>query len=39
MLEYVGYKSLDDLMTNTVPEKILLKDDLKLVSQYQRMML
>ena len=29
MLEYVGYKSLDDLMTNTVPEKILLKDDLK----------
>ena len=26
MLQYVGYKSLEDLMSNTVPEKILLKD-------------
>ena len=30
MLLYVGYKSLEDLMSNTVPEKILLKDDLKI---------
>ncbi len=30
MLKYVGYNSLDDLMTNTVPEKILLKQDLKI---------
>ncbi len=30
MLQYVGYKSLNDLMTNTVPEKILLKEDLKI---------
>jgi glycine dehydrogenase len=30
MLNAVGYKSLDDLMKNTVPEKILLKDDLKI---------
>ena len=30
MLQYVGYKSLEDLMSNTVPEKILLKDDLKI---------
>ena len=29
MLQYVGYKPLEDLMSNTVPEKILLKDDLK----------
>ena len=27
MLKEVGYNSLDDLMKNTVPEKILLKDD------------
>ena len=30
MLQYVGYKSLEDLMSNTVPEKILLKNDLKI---------
>ena len=30
MLKYIGYKSLQDLMENTVPEKILLKDDLKI---------
>ena len=30
MLQYVGYKSLEELMKNTVPEKILLKDDLKI---------
>ncbi len=30
MLNYVGYKSLKDLMINTVPEKILLKEDLKI---------
>ena len=30
MLEYVGYKSLEDLMNNTVPEKILLKEDLNI---------
>ncbi len=30
MLEYVGYNSLNDLMVNTVPEKILLKNDLKI---------
>ena len=30
MLQYVGYKSLEDLMSNTVPEKILLKDGLKI---------
>ena len=30
MLQYVGYKTLEDLMSNTVPEKILLKDDLKI---------
>ena len=30
MLQYVGYKSLEDLMSNTVPEKILLKEDLKI---------
>ena len=30
MLQYVGYKSLEDLMENTVPEKILLKEDLKI---------
>ena len=30
MLNAVGYKSLDDLMKNTVPEKILLKNDLKI---------
>ena len=29
MLKDVGYNSLDDLMKNTVPEKILLKDELK----------
>jgi glycine dehydrogenase len=30
MLKIAGYKSLDDLMKNTVPEKILLKDELKI---------
>jgi glycine dehydrogenase len=30
MLKVAGYKSLDDLMVNTVPEKILLKDELKI---------
>ena len=30
MLKEVGYNSLDDLMKNTVPEKILLKDELKI---------
>jgi len=29
MLKRVGYNTLDDLMVNTVPEKILLKDELK----------
>ncbi len=29
MLQAVGYKSLEDLIINTVPEKILLKDNLK----------
>ena len=28
MLKELGYKSLDDLIKDTVPEKILLKDDL-----------
>ena len=26
MLEQIGYKSLDELIENTVPDKILLKD-------------
>ena len=30
MLKSIGYNSLDDLMKNTVPEKILLKDELKI---------
>ena len=30
MLEAVGYKTLENLMDNTVPEKILLKEDLKI---------
>ena len=30
MLATVGYKSLNDLMIGTVPEKILLKDELKI---------
>ena len=30
MLQHVGYNSLEDLMKNTVPEKILLKDDLNI---------
>jgi len=30
MLKEVGYNSLNDLMKNTVPEKILLKDELKI---------
>ena len=30
MLKYVGYNSLNDLMMNTVPEKILLKEDLSI---------
>ena len=29
MLQAVGAKSLDDLMKNTVPEKILLAEELK----------
>ena len=28
MLKELGYKSLDDLIRNTVPEKILFKDSL-----------
>ena len=28
MLKELGYKSLDELIKDTVPEKILLKDDL-----------
>ena len=30
MLRAVGYSSLEDLMENTVPEKILLKNELKI---------
>ena len=30
MLKHVGYNTLDDLILNTVPEKILLKDELKI---------
>jgi len=30
ILNYIGSKSLEDLMKNTVPENILLKDDLKI---------
>ena len=30
MLKHVGYNTLNDLMVNTVPEKILLKDELKI---------
>ena len=30
MLKEVGYNSLEDLMKNTVPEKILLKEELKI---------
>ena len=30
MLKSVGYSSLEDLMENTVPEKILLKNELKI---------
>ena len=30
MLKDIGYNSLEDLMENTVPEKILLKDELKI---------
>jgi glycine dehydrogenase len=30
MLKELGYNSLDDLMKNTVPEKILLKNELKI---------
>ncbi len=30
MLNVIGYNSLENLMDNTVPEKILLKDDLKI---------
>ena len=30
MLKELGYKSLDDLIVNTVPEKILLKDNLSI---------
>ena len=30
MLNTVGYKNLDDLMKNTVPEKILLKEELNI---------
>ena len=30
MLKDIGYNSLDELMKNTVPEKILLKDELNI---------
>ena len=30
MLDQLGYKSLDQLINNTVPEKILLKDQLSI---------
>ena len=30
MLNELGYKNLDELIKDTVPEKILLKDDLKI---------
>ena len=30
ILDYIGSKSLDDLIENTVPENILLKDELKI---------
>ena len=30
ILKYIGAKSLEDLMKNTVPENILLKYDLKI---------
>ena len=30
MLKELGYKNLDDLIANTVPEKILLKDNLSI---------
>ena len=30
MLNEIGYNSLDELMKNTVPEKILLKDELNI---------
>ena len=30
MLEAIGYKTLENLMDNTVPEKILLKEELKI---------
>ena len=30
MLGAIGYKTLDDLMQNTVPEKILFKEELKI---------
>ena len=35
MLNELNYKSLDDLIDNTVPEKINLKVNLILVSQIQ----
>ena len=30
MLKELGYKNLDELIKNTVPENILLKDDLEI---------
>ena len=30
ILDYIGSKSLDDLIENTVPENILVKDELKI---------
>ena len=30
MLKELGFKNLDDLMSKTVPEKILLKEDLSI---------
>ena len=36
MLKSVGYKTLEDLMDNTVPEKILLKDCLLYTSPSPR---
>ena len=32
MLKELGYKNLDELIKDTVPEKILLKDNLETVS-------
>ena len=39
MLKEVGYNSLEDLMKNTVPEKILLKNELNIEEPLLKMML